>query len=592
MLIFAYTGKMKKLTGLSACGGSAAGLIVCVPEKPAHHIPVYTILPQDIPAEHNRLKTALQAAQSHLAALLANYSDKSINTPEKAILETQQMMLHDTDFLHGVYREIEETCVNVEAALQKKLNEITHLLTLSGDTYLAGRAIDIQDAFGAVFTYLLPKKEYAASRFAHLPHGALLAAQVIKPSEALAIKEVHPAGILMEAGGVTSHIAIIARAWNIPMLVGVSGLMSAVKTGMPAVLDSTKQELILEPDGEHYSLMAAAAQAECNDLPDSGTDYGTVYTKDGVAVYLSANIAFPEDTMHPIVQRTAGIGLFRSEFLFLGKDSLPDEDEQYHAYRNVLEAMENKPVVIRTFDAGADKMLEEQASLGEKNALLGWRAIRYCLDRPQLFKDQLRALLRASCYGNLSLLLPMISCTEEITAVQKLLTEVQLECDREGIAYKHHIPIGCMVEVPAIAAAADIYAPFFDFFSIGTNDLVQYTMAADRENTTVAHLADYFQPSVIRLIEHTAQAEHLLRGNGQGTVSVCGEMAAQEEAIPLLLGMGLRHFSMSVHRIPAIKHAVESITIAEAEQFTAQARTLCSADAVRKLIQEFSFYDT
>lgn len=583
---------MKRLTGLSACGGSAAGLIVCVPEKPAHNIPVYTISPHEIPAEHTRLKTALQAAQAHLAALLVNYSEKNAAAPEKAILETQQMMLHDTDFLHGVYREIEETYINVEAALKKKLDEITHLLTLSGDVYLAGRAVDIQDAFESVFTYLLPQKEYAASRFAHLPHGALLAAQVIKPSEALAIKEIHPAGILMEVGGVTSHIAIIARAWNIPMLVGLSGLMKAVKTGMPAILDSTKQELILEPDGDIYGLAASAIHAENEELPDSDTDYSTAYTKDGIAVQLSANIAFPEDTMQPLVQCAAGIGLFRSEFLFLGKEILPDEDEQYHAYRNVLEAMGNKPVVIRTFDAGADKMLEEQAALAEKNALLGWRAIRYCLDRPSLFKAQLRALLRASSYGNLHILLPMISCAEEIIAVQHLLAEVRAECDSAGIPYKADIPLGCMVEVPAIAAAADIYAPFFDFFSIGTNDLVQYTMAADRENSTVAHLADYFQPAVIRLIEQTVQAEHLLSRNGEGFVSVCGEMAAQEEAIPLLLGMGLRHLSMSAHRIPVIKRAIESITIADAERFTVRARTEYSTDAVRKLIQEFSFYDT
>ena len=253
--------------------------------------------------------------------------------------------------------------------------------------------------------------------------------------------------------------------------------------------------------------------------------------------------------------------------------------------------MQDKPVVIRTFDAGSDKMLAEQAARGEKNALLGWRGIRYCLDRPELFKTQLRAIIRAACYGNAYIMLPMISSIEEIYAAKTVLQEAMQECEQQKLPYKKDVPLGIMIEVPSAAIAADIYAPHVDFFSIGTNDLVQYTMAADRQNSSVAALADYFQPSVLRLIAQVIAAGSLLPNQAKGFVSMCGEMASQEEAIPLLLGMGLRHFSMSAQRLPTVKKRIESLSIRETQALYAKVCTLTSAAHIRKAVQEAFPYD-
>jgi len=574
---------MKKLTGLSACDGLVAGSLVYIPEKAAQAIPAYSIAIQDIQSEKDRLQTALHKAQTQLTASLAALTATGIpkTASEQAILETHQTMLSDQDFICSVYVGLETSLMNVEYVLNRKLEEVIAMLTASGDTYLCERAVDICDAYEPVFSYLNSKQTQAVSRFAAVPQGALLAARLFKPSEALDIKRLAPCGIIMEEGTVTSHIAIMARAWNIPTLVAVSGLTAAVKNGIYAILDSVHQTLILEPDKE----ITVQVQNTIGTQPVSQYEphnYTQVHTLDGVPVYLSANIAFPEDTELPLIRNAAGIGLFRSEFLFLGKQRLPNEEEQYAAYRTVLERMGSKPVIIRTFDAGADKMLKEQEALTERNTLLGWRGIRYCLDRPDIFKTQLRALLRAGCCGNLHILIPMISCIKEIFAVRKLITEIEHECKEKKLPYKEQLPLGIMIEVPSAAIAADLYAPEVDFFSIGTNDLIQYTTAADRENQTVAHLADCFHPAVLRLIRHIIEAETMLHNKQDGFVSMCGEMASAEEAIPLLLGMGLRRFSMAAHKIPAIARRIAGIRLSDAQAFYEAVRNLNAPEEIRR----------
>ena len=582
---------MKKLTGLSACSGVVAGNIFCVSERTVQAMPVYSITARDIQAEKKRLKAALQAAQSQLAALLTEHlpSDIRPNAPERAILETHQAMLTDEDFTGSVCAEIEVSLMNAEYALQRKLDEAANLLAASGDTYLCERAVDIRDAYEPVFAYLAIKQSQIVSRFAAAPQGALLTARSFSPSEALEIKRTAPCGIIMEEGGITGHIAIMARAWNIPMLAGASGITAAAKTGMYAVLDSANQTVILEPDDKTIAQMQQRLSTSQIGACSSLQDYAMVYTQDGSPVQLYANIAFAEDTTQPPVRNAAGVGLFRSEFLFLGRSNLPAEAEQYEIYRAVLERMGKKPVIIRTLDAGADKMLKEQEDLAERNALLGLRGIRYCLARPEIFKTQLRALLRAGCYGNLHLLIPMVSCVKEITAVRQLIEEVERECERKSIPYKKQIPLGIMIEVPSAAAVADLYAPAVDFFSIGTNDLIQYTVAADRENKTVAHLTDYFHPAVLRLIRHVIETEPLLHRTGDlqgGFVSMCGEMASAADAVPLLLGMGLRRFSMAAQKIPEIAQRIASIRLSDAEALYEAVSRLDSSEEIRRQITQ------
>ena len=577
---------MKKLTGLSVCDGLVACTLVCIPEKIVQAAPIYAITAQNIQHEQERLRAAVQVAQKELSHALAEYKAADTRTPssEQAILETHQTMLADEEFMRAIYTEIETSLMNAEAVLKRKLDEVIAMLTASGDSYLCERAVDIQDAYESVFSYLNPQYKQTPSRFAGVQPDSLLAARVFKPSEALEIKKLSPCGIIMEEGGATSHIAIMARAWNIPTLIAVKGLMDSAKSGMYAVLDSTNGILILEPDAETVAKIESVGSERIEATGDE-QDYTQVYTQDGIPVHLSANIALAEESALPAVQHAAGIGLFRSEFLFLGNTDIPDEEHQYTTYRTVLERMGSKPVLIRTFDAGADKMLKEQEKLLERNALLGWRGIRYCLDRPEIFKPQLRALLRAGRTGNLHILLPMISCKQEITAVRNLIKEIEQECERKQIPYKKNIPVGIMIEVPSAAIAADLYAPAVDFFSIGTNDLIQYTMAADRENQTIAHLADCFQPAVLRLIRHVIEAEPLLHRTGDacgGFVSMCGEMASGAEEVPLLLGMGLRRFSMAAQKIPEIAQRIASIRIADAEALYEAVSQLDNSEEIRR----------
>ena len=577
---------MKKFTGLSVCNGLVACRLVCIPEKVVQATPAYAITAQNIQHEQERLRTAVQAAQEELRQTLTEYrpTDAHMKSSEQTILETHQTMLADEEFIRSIYTEIETSLMNAEAVLKRKLDEVTAMLTSSGDSYLCERAVDIQDAYEPVFSYLNPRHKQAPSRFAGVPQGSLLAARVFKPSEALEIKKLAPCGIIMEEGGATSHIAIMARAWNIPTLIAVHGLMDSAKSGMYAMLDATNGTLTLEPNAETIARIKSTSSEQI-EVTEEERDYAQVYTQDGIPIHLSANIVLTEEAVLPAVQNAAGIGLFRSEFLFLGTQDIPDEEHQYTAYRTVLERMGSKPVVIRTFDAGADKMLKEQENLLERNALLGWRGIRYCLDRPEIFKHQLRALLRAGCIGNLHILIPMISCKKEITAVRNLIKEIEQECEQNRIPYKKDIPIGIMIEVPSAAIAADLYAPAVDFFSIGTNDLIQYTMAADRENQTIAHLADCFQPAVLRLIRHVIETEPLLHRTGDsrgGFVSMCGEMASDTEAVPLLLGMGLRRFSMAAQKIPEITQRIESIRISDAEALCKAVSLLGTAEEIRR----------
>jgi len=577
---------MRKFTGLSVCDGLVACTLVCIPEKVVQAAPAYAITAQNIQYEQDRLRIAVQAAQEELRQALTEYqeADPHTESPEQTILETHQTMLADEEFIRGIYTEIETSLMNAEAVLKRKLDEVIAMLTASKDAYLCERAVDIQDAYEPVFSYLNPQHKQAPSRFAGVQPDSLLAARVFKPSEALEIKKLAPCGIIMEEGGATSHIAIMARAWNIPTLIAVQGLMDSAKSGMYAVLDATKGTLTLEPDAETIAQIKSV-NAEQIEVTEEKRDYTQVYTQDGILVHLSANIALTEESELTAVQNAAGIGLFRSEFLFLGNADIPDEEHQYTAYRTVLERMGTKPVVIRSFDAGADKMLKEQENLLERNALLGWRGIRYCLDRPEIFKPQLRALLRAGCAGNLHILLPMISCKKEITAVRNLIKEIEQECEQNQIPYKKDIPVGIMIEVPSAAISADLYAPAVDFFSIGTNDLIQYTMAADRENQTIAHLADCFQPAVLRLIRHVIETEPLLHRTGDsrgGFVSMCGEMASDAEAVPLLLGMGLRRFSMAAQKISEIAQRIESIRISDAEALYEVVSRLDTAEEIRR----------
>ena len=580
---------MKKLTGLIASDGLAAGPLYCITELPETVILPYKISKNEIIEHKNRLNDAVNAAKDELMQLASNSQNDKTG---KDIIDTHIMMLSDSVFLDSVFTEIEKSEMNVEWILKNKIEETANMLKNSGDAYLTERADDIKDAFDSVFTHLLLNRSANNSRFEKVPKGAIIAAKLIKPSEALLVKNAGVAGIIMEEGGVTSHIAIMARAWDIPMLVGVKGCMEFARFNMPAALDADNGFVLFNPpDSEiaQYKKRIEKRNEEVKELLNAEKNYTerlTITTADGIKVSVNANIAFPEEIENKFVTISNGIGLFRSEFLFLEDGKIPCEEKQFAAYKKVVDAMKKKSVVIRTFDVGADKMVGEQENLREKNPLLGWRAVRYCIDRREVFKTQIRAILRAGASGNVYILIPMISNVEEIIEVKKIIKECEAECKAKGQVTAKYVGLGIMIEVPSAAIAADLYAPFIDFMSIGTNDLVQYTMAADRENTKVSPLANYFEPAVLRLIKNVIDAQKFIPDQRGHLVSMCGEMASHEDAAFLLLGMGLRHFSMPGGKILKMQKFMETVCVKDAEMLYENIKHLNSAKEIEEKVRE------
>ena len=579
---------MRTLEGLSASGGIASGPVFCLTDEDTVAIPRYAIAASDVSAHWRRFEAAVERARAEIGLL-----KDGRNREQTEILEAHLMMLGDPEFIPQIKKALGDNLLNIETVLKDRVDEASRLLRSTGDAYLSERAVDIEDAFGRVMRLLLRdgsassgsagSRASGSSRF--VPAGAILVARNIKPSEAMALRDSGLAGIVLEEGGATSHVAILARAWRIPAVMGVRGLLDAVSDGNPVVLDADSGVLTLDPTPELLATVRAKVLAFRASGSPSGEAVARVLeraeTRDGTIMTLRANIAFSGETREALESGAEGVGLFRSEFLFIGSDTLPDEETQYAAYRDAVVGMSGRPVVIRTLDSGGDKMIGEQSSLGEKNPLLGWRAVRYCLDRRDVFRTQLRALLRAGTAGDLRIMFPMISCVEELDAVYEVLEEAKAELERGGVPFARDCKCGVMIEIPAAAVCADLLAAKADFMSIGTNDLTQYTMAVDRENAKVAHLFDCFNPAVLRLVKATLDA-----GKAAGVeVSMCGEMAGDPEAVFLLMGMGLRNFSMSSAAIPQVKALVRMVSLADAEELADAVSGLSAAREIRKLVQ-------
>lgn len=574
---------MRKITGLIASSGLAFGKVFKLSNREERDIPSYSI--KDVSFERLRLQNALLETQKEMQGLLEEYEKKNKESDEVNILNTHLAMLYDEDFISQVIKNLEEEKLNVETILTKKLEEYANILATSPNAYIRERALDIKDAFEGVFDKLLSSREKTL-RFKNVPKNSIIIARDIMPSEALALKEAQVMGIIMEEGGLTGHISIIARSWGIPMLVSVSHCMN-YNSGLLAILDAEKGFVIFNPfqkDIEEYTKKIEEKKQKLSDESLSFSE-GLVKTLDGTPISVSANIAFKDEIDSSAMKMADGIGLFRTEFLFLQNDEIPDENAQYEVYSSVIKAFPNKKVLIRTFDAGSDKMLKEQESLHEKNPLLGWRAIRYCFARPEIFKTQLKAILRSAVFGDVHILIPMVSSLEEIIRLKDILNEAKSELRFKNIQHRDDVPLGIMVEVPSIAIIADLVSPHVDFMSIGTNDLVQYTMAADRENGKVSSLANYFEPSVLRLIKNTIDSK-AKSANDEYFVSMCGEMASNKEAVFLLLGMGLRSFSMPSWKIYEMKKFISSISLTKAKKIYKKVMSISSPELVLKCIKD------
>lgn len=540
-------------------------------------IPQYHIAPSNVQSELTRFHDASLLARKEIEAL-RDHAKSEAGEEQAAIFDAHLMMVDDPELLDQIELSLNDNLFNVESAILSFETEMVDKLSSSPDPLIQERVSDVHDVVRRILRHLMKKERIS---LADIETEIILVAKELLPSDMVGMSRSMVRGIVTESGGRTSHAAILARAFEIPAVLGVGpDFVDQVKQGQPIYVDGDKGIVAVDPDSvfiqREKAARAARQQREIENRELRGV---LAQTKDGTRVSLVANIEMPDEVANVIEYGAEGIGLFRSEFLFLG-GHVPGEEEQCKAYTNVVQAMKGKPVTIRTLDIGGDKVLPELGAMGEKNPLLGWRAIRFCLEKTELFKTQLRAILRASVNGKVKIMFPMISTIDELIRAQGLLAEAKWECKAHGHAIDPNIETGIMIEVPSAAICADVLARSCDFFSIGTNDLSQYALAVDRGNQKVAYLNEPYSLAVLRLIRMTiGYGEH-----AHIAVSLCGEMAADPASAVLLLGMGLRTLSMSASAIPAVKRALMSISLEEAQAIAHQALSMRTSTQVSALL--------
>ena len=488
------------------------------------------------------------------------------------------MMLDDPAFVPEIKDTIRQELIKAEHALFKVVERYVQTFNAIEDEYLKGRAADLKDIGERLAGNLLGM---AGNTLEDLPEDAVILAVDLAPSDTARLDKSRCRAFVTEMGSRTSHTAIMARSMEIPAVVGIAGITGKAEDGDKIIVDGDAGLVWLNPDPatlklyrrkQHEYRQLRQELQGLKDLP-AETSCG------GRRVELSANIGTPEDCTAALANGADGVGLFRTEFLYIDRDHLPGEEEQLKAYTAAAMAMAPRPVIIRTLDIGGDKRLPYLHLPEEMNPFLGVRGIRLCLERPDIFKTQLRAILRAGISGNVRIMYPMIADVSEIRAANALLAEAKRELADEGISCADQLPVGIMIETPAAALTADLLAKEVDFFSIGSNDLIQYTMAADRMNERLYRLHELLHPAVLKLIKHIIDAAH----RAGKWVGMCGEMAGSEEAAPLLLGMGLDEFSMSAASIPRIKKIIRSLSYAQAADIAREALALPAADSIRAL---------
>lgn len=559
---------MEVYKGLAISDGIGLGQVFVVPETPIRHIPQRQIEPADMKKEWQRLEDALKTVHSRIKSKL-----KGAKSSQEEILQTYIVMLEDVEFIKQVKTMFSSTKMNVEFVLNEKVTEMANMLRAANDDYLSERAADISDIFGQVIDEILG---YEPFDFQQVPEDVIVVAESISAADAVILLRRNMKALVVTEGGISSHLAILSRNAQVPAVFGIPGVTQKFSTGNTAIVNGTEGIVVVAPDEmslKEFKLLEKA-ETERKAKLDKMRKKPAI-SVDGVEFGIYANIGLPEEAKKALDEGADGIGLFRTEFLFMGavqsaknagSSSIHSvtEEAQFVAYRQVLEIMGKKPVTIRTLDTGGDKLIKEAGipMPVEQNPLLGSRAIRLTLAHKNLFKRQLRALFRASVYGNLRIMLPLITHLSQVQEALQLIKEVKYELSAEKISFKKDVPIGIMVETAAAGIVADLFAKQVDFFSVGTNDLTQYTLGIDRENTAVASLYDEHNIAVLRLIKHTVES-----AKTQGIpLTVCGEMAGNPEDALLLAGMGVRSFSMSVARFPSVKAALASHTIEELEE--------------------------
>lgn len=566
----------QRLEGVAASPGIAIGPAFVLGGDVVHIFP--RVLPEEeVPAEIERFKRALEQARQELERIRQEVS-RDLGEENAKVFEVHQLMLEDQVVIEETIRRIRTERKNADLVFYEVMRALESNMAAGGGEYFRARAADVRDVKRRVIRHIQGQRH---DHLAPLAEPAIIVASDLSPSDTVSLDKAKVLGFATDLGGRTSHAAILARSLELPSVVGLGRISAVVQTGEWMILDGLQGVVVVNPSPETVAKYRQRQEEFCQlqrrlerlrDLP--------ARTLDGKDVELSANIEFPEEIDSVVAHGAQGVGLFRTEYLYLSGNGLPAEEEQYKAYRMVVEGVAPNPVIIRTFDLGGDKIPEEQSGQPEANPFLGRRAIRICLEHPELFKTQLRAILRASAHGQVRLLLPMISSVDELLQAKRIIAEVKKELDQQGLDYDRDMELGIMIEVPSAALTADQLAAEVDFLSIGTNDLIQYTLAVDRGNQRVAHLFEGYHPAVLRLIRQVVEAGHE-RGIWVG---MCGEMASDPLATMLLVGLDLDELSVSPVDLPRVKEIVRVISYEEARQVAERVLRMRTAGEIRSYL--------
>ena len=566
------------LQGIAASDGIAIAKVYTLTEP---DLTVTKVTVEDSEKEVSRLEDALAASIKDVE-LIKETALKNLGEEEAQVFDAHLMVLSDPELIGQVKDNITSNKVNAESALKEVTDMFISIFAgMEDNPYMQERAADIRDVSKRILAHLLGVKIPSP---ATIKDEVIIVAADLTPSDTAQLNRQYVKAFVTDIGGRTSHSAIMARSLEIPAIVGTKEVTSTAKDGDIIIVDGLSGDVFLNPSEEVVAEYRAKAeafalqQAEWEKLKDSKT-----YTKDGHQVELAANIGTPKDLEGVVNNGAEGVGLYRTEFLYMDSHEMPTEEDQFEAYKAVLEGMNGKPVVVRTMDIGGDKELPYLPLPHEMNPFLGYRAIRISLNEPEMFRTQLRALLRASVYGKLRIMFPMIATLNDFRGAKALLEEEKAKLIEEGVAVSDDIQVGIMIEIPAAAVLAHQFAKEVDFFSIGTNDLIQYTMAADRMNERVSYLYQPYNPSILTLIKHVIDSAHK-EGKWAG---MCGEMAGDQTAVPLLVGLGLDEFSMSASSVLKTRSLIAKLTLSDMQALADKAINECATvQEVEALVEE------
>ncbi|MBP3710452.1 MAG: phosphoenolpyruvate--protein phosphotransferase [Treponema sp.] len=566
---------MKAFLGIPASDGIGIGAAFVIPEIVKNSISQKKIAPEELAEGWNRFQSSVHIVIEQMRMQLENLPlDNQLYKTQRELLEAYVLMLSDAVYIAELKAAYEESHNNIEYAVYTKAHEYAAALHASNDNYLSARAHDVIDVFNLVLNNMLSVSQFDISE---IPDGAVIVAETLSPTDTIVLSKKKITGLLLAEGGISSHVVILARSYGIPTITGLTNITHQIQTGEIVIVNGNTADAFVNPDEK-----TVAEYNKKIDETRSREESLKVFldkpaqTKDGTLFKLYANVGTPEEAELAKNVGADGIGLFRTEFLYMSNVNSTmsyahhsfGEEAQFNAYKRVLSIMGDKPVTIRTLDAGGDKLIHSAdiPASEEKNPLMGLRAVRLSLAYPQILKTQLRALYRASVYGNLHIMLPLITSVKQVKQCKEIAQTVRDELCAENIPFDENVPIGIMIETAAAAMTADCLAKECDFFSLGTNDLTQYTLAVDRENQSVASLYDEFNLAVLRFIARTLDCAY----KANIPAEVCGEMAGKKDSVLVLAGMGFRTLSMSAKLIPSIKETLSQFTIEELHAISAR----------------------